>query len=184
MAALVNSRFAVPPQLTEAVTQELKALVLTVRDKPLAIKLGLEPEGYQAWLEEQQPAAALEERAMALGAIEHVLVDAKQDFFDTVIRHLIAGNVLRGNTFRNVRNLNGVGASTSSGCLRRSPISRWCRRRRRAPRGPGRPRALLRALGPLPCHPQPPRAPRRLAALVQRAATLAHATAITRRRQA
>ena len=44
-------------------------------------------------------ARALEERATALGAIEHVLIDAKQDFFDTVIRHLIAGNVLRGNAY-------------------------------------------------------------------------------------
>ena len=44
-------------------------------------------------------ATALEERAMALGAIEHVLIDAKQDFFDTVIRHLIAGNVLRGQAY-------------------------------------------------------------------------------------
>ena len=44
-------------------------------------------------------AVALEERAMALGAIEHVLIDAKQDFFETVIRHLIAGNVLRGQAY-------------------------------------------------------------------------------------
>ena len=44
-------------------------------------------------------AVALEERAMALGAIEHVLIDAKQDFFDTVIKHLIAGNVLRGQAY-------------------------------------------------------------------------------------
>ncbi len=44
-------------------------------------------------------AAALEERALALGAIEHVLIDAKQEFFDTVIRYLIAGNVLRGNAY-------------------------------------------------------------------------------------
>jgi len=43
--------------------------------------------------------AALEERALALGAIEHVLIDAKQDFFDTVIRYLIAGNVLRGQAY-------------------------------------------------------------------------------------
>jgi len=42
---------------------------------------------------------ALEERAMALGAIEHVLIDCKQDFFDTVITHLIAGNVLRGQAY-------------------------------------------------------------------------------------
>ena len=44
-------------------------------------------------------AVALEERAMALGAIEHVLIDAKQEFFDTVIRYLIAGNVLRGQAY-------------------------------------------------------------------------------------
>jgi argininosuccinate synthase len=44
-------------------------------------------------------AAALEKRALALGAIEHVLIDAKQEFFDTVIRYLIAGNVLRGNAY-------------------------------------------------------------------------------------
>ncbi len=43
--------------------------------------------------------AALQERALALGAIEHVIVDAKQDFFDTVIRYLIAGNVLRGQAY-------------------------------------------------------------------------------------
>ena len=44
-------------------------------------------------------ATALQERALALGAIEHVLIDCKQDFFDTVIRHLIAGNVLRGQAY-------------------------------------------------------------------------------------
>ena len=41
----------------------------------------------------------LESRALALGAIEHVLVDAKDDFFSSVIRYLIAGNVLRGNAY-------------------------------------------------------------------------------------
>ena len=41
----------------------------------------------------------LEERAYALGAAEHVLVDARQDFFDTVIRYQIAGNVLRANDY-------------------------------------------------------------------------------------
>jgi argininosuccinate synthase len=44
-------------------------------------------------------AAALEERAIALGAIEHVVIDSKQDFFDSVIRYLIAGNVLRGQAY-------------------------------------------------------------------------------------
>ncbi len=44
-------------------------------------------------------AKALEERSKALGAIELVLFVAKQEFFDTVIRYLIAGNVLRGNAY-------------------------------------------------------------------------------------
>ena len=41
-------------------------------------------------------AADLENRAMALGAIEHVLLGCKKDFFDTVLKFLVAGNVRRG----------------------------------------------------------------------------------------
>jgi argininosuccinate synthase len=41
----------------------------------------------------------LEARSKALGAIEHILIDCKQDFFDNVIKHLIAGNVLRGQAY-------------------------------------------------------------------------------------
>jgi len=48
---------------------------------------------------DDQAAVALEERAVALGAIEHVIIDCKQDFFTTVITHLIAGNVLRGQAY-------------------------------------------------------------------------------------
>jgi len=44
-------------------------------------------------------AVSLRERAMALGAVEHVVIDSKQDFFDSVIRYLIAGNVLRGQSY-------------------------------------------------------------------------------------
>jgi argininosuccinate synthase len=44
-------------------------------------------------------AQALEERAIALGAKEHVLVEARQVFFDRVIRFLIAGNVRRGHLY-------------------------------------------------------------------------------------
>lgn len=44
-------------------------------------------------------AKALEERAMALGAAEHVLVEARQVFFDRVLRFLIAGNVRRGHLY-------------------------------------------------------------------------------------
>ena len=40
--------------------------------------------------------AALQDRAIKLGAVEHVLLDCKKDFFDSVLRHLIAGNVRRG----------------------------------------------------------------------------------------
>jgi len=41
----------------------------------------------------------LEARAMALGSQEHVLVEARQIFFDRVIRFLIAGNVRRGQLY-------------------------------------------------------------------------------------
>jgi len=46
-----------------------------------------------------EAAVALEQRALALGAIEHVLIDCKQEFFDSVIAYLIAGNVLRGHAY-------------------------------------------------------------------------------------
>ncbi len=44
-------------------------------------------------------ALALEQRAKSLGAIEHVLIECKREFFDTVIKYLIAGNVLRGQAY-------------------------------------------------------------------------------------
>jgi argininosuccinate synthase len=44
-------------------------------------------------------AQALEDRAMALGAMEHVLIEARPAFFDDVIRYLIMGNVRRGNLY-------------------------------------------------------------------------------------
>jgi argininosuccinate synthase len=82
----------------------------------LAFSGGLDTSFCVPWLEEtyQRPvitatvdtggidsaaANALEERALALGAAKHVLVDAKTDFFNDVIRYLIAGNVLRGNAY-------------------------------------------------------------------------------------
>jgi argininosuccinate synthase len=44
-------------------------------------------------------AKLLDERARALGAIEHHLVDARAEFFDRVIKYLIMGNVRRGNMY-------------------------------------------------------------------------------------
>jgi argininosuccinate synthase len=44
-------------------------------------------------------ARQLEERAMKLGAVEHVLIDSRKTFFDEVIRYLIAGNVRRGQLY-------------------------------------------------------------------------------------
>jgi len=41
----------------------------------------------------------LETRAMALGAQEHVLVEARRIFFERVLRFLIAGNVRRGHLY-------------------------------------------------------------------------------------
>ena len=41
----------------------------------------------------------LAEKSATLGAIEHVLLDCKQVFFDSVIRFLIAGNIRRGHLY-------------------------------------------------------------------------------------
>ena len=44
-------------------------------------------------------ARALEERARALGAADHRLIEARPEFFDRVIKFLIMGNVKRGNMY-------------------------------------------------------------------------------------
>ncbi len=46
------------------------------------------------WSAEEQ--RSLEQRALALGAVEQLLVDARSELFERVIRWLIAGNVRRG----------------------------------------------------------------------------------------
>ncbi len=48
---------------------------------------------------DKETARSLEKRSSALGAIEHVILDGKQAFFDSVIRYLIAGNVRRGQLY-------------------------------------------------------------------------------------
>lgn len=44
-------------------------------------------------------ADSLAARSRQLGAIEHVLIDCKDEFFDDVIRYLIAGNVRKGHLY-------------------------------------------------------------------------------------
>jgi argininosuccinate synthase len=44
-------------------------------------------------------AASLRERALALGAIEHHQVDARDDYYEQVLRFLIIGNVRRGQLY-------------------------------------------------------------------------------------
>ncbi len=46
-----------------------------------------------------EQSAALEQRALELGAERHLLVEARKPFFDQVIRYLIAGNVRRGHSY-------------------------------------------------------------------------------------
>lgn len=48
---------------------------------------------------DSEAAVLLAERSRALGAVEHVLVDGREAFFDQVIRFLIMGNVRRGQTY-------------------------------------------------------------------------------------
>jgi argininosuccinate synthase len=42
---------------------------------------------------------ALAEKAAQLGAVEHVEIDARKEFFDAVLKFLIIGNVRRGNLY-------------------------------------------------------------------------------------
>jgi len=44
-------------------------------------------------------ARALEERARALGAVQHHLIDARTEYFEEVLRFLIMGNVRRGQLY-------------------------------------------------------------------------------------
>lgn len=48
---------------------------------------------------DDEAAKDLDRRARALGAQEHVLVEARQVFFDRVLKHLIFGNVRRGHLY-------------------------------------------------------------------------------------
>ena len=48
---------------------------------------------------DDERAAVLRQRALALGAVEHILIDGRVEFFDSVLRHLIAGNVRRGQLY-------------------------------------------------------------------------------------
>lgn len=80
----------------------------------LAFSGGLDTSFCVAWLQEtlgrpvitvtvdtggEVDAAALEARALALGAARHITVDARRAFFDTVIRYLVFGNVRRGQLY-------------------------------------------------------------------------------------
>ncbi len=46
-----------------------------------------------------EAARVLDQRARALGAKDHVLVEARKDYFDQVIKYLIMGNVKRGQMY-------------------------------------------------------------------------------------
>ena len=48
---------------------------------------------------DSEASAALAAKSMALGAVEHIEIDARDEFFDSVIRYLIIGNVKRGNLY-------------------------------------------------------------------------------------
>ena len=47
-----------------------------------------------------QAAEELARRSRVLGAADHLRIDARQDFFDRVLRFLIVGNVRRGQVTR------------------------------------------------------------------------------------
>ncbi|MBM4214751.1 MAG: argininosuccinate synthase [Gammaproteobacteria bacterium] len=82
----------------------------------LAYSGGLDTSFLVPWLKEQyqrpiitvtvdtggidaEAAKTLEQRALALGAVEHHQIDARADYFDQVLRFLIMGNVRRGQLY-------------------------------------------------------------------------------------
>jgi len=82
----------------------------------LAYSGGLDTSFLVPWLKEQyqrpiitvtvdtggidtETAKTLEQRALALGAVEHHQIDARADYFDQVLRFLIMGNVRRGQLY-------------------------------------------------------------------------------------
>lgn len=48
---------------------------------------------------DQAAGRALADKAKALGAVEHIEIDARDEFFDGVLKYLIIGNVRRGNLY-------------------------------------------------------------------------------------
>jgi argininosuccinate synthase len=48
---------------------------------------------------DEEASRALAEKAAALGAVDHLEIDARAEFFDDVLRFLIMGNVRRGNLY-------------------------------------------------------------------------------------
>ncbi|WP_297096265.1 argininosuccinate synthase [Draconibacterium sp.] len=42
---------------------------------------------------------AIEERALALGAVEHITLDVTNEYYEKCIRYMVFGNVLRNNTY-------------------------------------------------------------------------------------
>jgi len=87
-----------PPPIVLAFSGELDTsfcvpYLAETRDRPV-ITVTVDTGGLDA-----EGADALERHALALGAIEHVRVDARRAFFDDVLRHLIFGNVRRGGLY-------------------------------------------------------------------------------------
>lgn len=91
---------------------------MTTADNPiiLAFSGGLDTSFCIPWLKEtyQRPvvtatvntggidaeaAGQLKKRALALGAAEHVLIEARAEFFEQVLKYLIMGNVRRGQLY-------------------------------------------------------------------------------------
>ena len=48
---------------------------------------------------DKKNAGILRDRAFKLGAIEHHIIDAKEEFFNKVIKYLIAGNIRKGHLY-------------------------------------------------------------------------------------
>lgn len=75
-------------------------------DTSFAVKYLTEEKGYDVYTAiantggfNDEDLAAIEQRALALGAVRHATLDITQDYYQRSIRYMVYGNVLRGGTY-------------------------------------------------------------------------------------
>ena len=75
-------------------------------DTSFCVKYLKEEKGYEVYTAiantggfSDEELKAIEERALALGAVEHITLDVTNEYYEKCIRYMVFGNVLRNNTY-------------------------------------------------------------------------------------